>query len=100
MELKDLIKQTLDEFATAPSSPTTEDSFPKKPSDEDFEQKVPENNITLHIDSKFLEILREKTLVLFEGLQSSQTKDLSSKLDLVINYLEYQLSLIDEALQN
>ncbi len=101
MELKDLIKQTLDEFAIAPNNSTIEDNFPKKtPLKETIEEKEQESNITLHIDSKFLELLREKTLVLFEGLQNSQTKDLSSKLDLVINYLEYQLSLIDEALQN
>lgn len=42
--------------------------------------------------------LREKALVLFEGLQAIETKDLNAKLDLVINYLQYQVSIIDDIL--
>lgn len=42
--------------------------------------------------------LREKALVLFEGLQTSEMKDLNVKLDLVINYLQYQVSIIDDIL--
>lgn len=104
MELKDLIQQTLDEFSTDSDSipKTSEDNFPKKKPAQTqnfFQQEENIQQPSLNIDSRFLEILREKTLVLFEGLQNSQTKDLSAKLDLVINYLEYQLSLIDEALQ-
>lgn len=93
MELKDMILQTIHEFDE--DSTEQEQAFPTK-------QTPPtpkEQKIIVQIDPRFLELLREKTLVLFEGLQSSQTKDLSAKLDLVINYLEYQLSLIDEALQ-
>lgn len=61
----------------------------------------PQTSIKLPISEKNIDILyqiREKTLVLFEGLQSSQTKDIGVKLDLVINYLQYQLSIIDELL--
>ncbi len=105
MELKDLIKQTLNEFqdlSSAPNPPAQTAQDPSKapkaessqPQQEEFARPVIDAN------AKFLEILREKTLVLFEGLQNSQTKDLSAKLDLVINYLEYQLSLIDEALKD
>ena len=93
MELKDMILQTIHEFDE--DGTEQEQAFPTK-------QTAPapkEQKIIVQIDPRFLELLREKTLVLFEGLQSSQTKDLSAKLDLVINYLEYQLSLIDEALQ-
>ncbi|MDU7693387.1 MAG: hypothetical protein E7K04_04005 [Helicobacter sp.] len=47
--------------------------------------------------SEFLHQLQEKTLVLFESLQkSSDTK----RLDLVINFLEYQLALIENELEN
>lgn len=84
MELKELILQTINEFDSKEPKSELPPSSP---------------NSTLQIDSRFLELLREKTLVLFEGLQSSQTKDLSAKLDLVLNYLQYQLALIDEALQ-
>lgn len=95
MELKDLILQTIDEFDDEAIDSSQEDFSIKS-------TKISSNKnqrIDIQIDARFLELLREKTLVLFEGLQSSQTKNLSDKLDLVINYLEYQLSLIDEALQ-
>lgn len=95
-----MILQTLDEFkqdtdAQSERTPLFQDDFKiQKP-----HSQSPRDKIEICIDVRFLELLREKTLVLFEGLQSSQTKDISSKLDLVINYLEYQLSLIDETLQ-
>lgn len=92
MELKDAILQTIHDFD---QDLPQEEIFPTKHSQE--YQEIQKSEIL--IDSRFLELLREKTLVLFEGLQSSQTKDLSNKLDLVLNYLEYQLSLIDEALE-
>ncbi|CBG40176.1 CiaD-like domain-containing protein [Helicobacter mustelae] len=111
MELKDIILQTIDEYKN--ESPRAQDAYPVQESldfKEDFKKEFKDErgeshekaskNIEIRIDSRFLELLREKTLVLFEGLQSSQTKDIASKLDLVINYLEYQLSLIDETLQN
>ena len=98
MELKDLIQQTLNELEEMPDTEEIGD-FSKK-SDDSVKNAPSHQRVSLQIDPRFLEILREKTLVLFEGLQSSQTKDLSHKLDLVINFLEYQLSLIDEALEN
>ena len=48
---------------------------------------------------KFLENLREKLLILFEGLKMPQLQDQAAKLDLVINFLQYELCLIDEFLQ-
>ncbi|WP_104697757.1 MULTISPECIES: CiaD-like domain-containing protein [unclassified Helicobacter] len=95
MELKDLILQTINEFDDE-NIDVSQGEFPTK---KDPNSPTQNQRIDIQIDARFLELLREKTLVLFEGLQSSQTKNLSDKLDLVINYLEYQLSLIDEALQ-
>lgn len=45
-----------------------------------------------------LEDLREKLLVLFEGLKMPELQDTSNKLDLVIRFLQYQLCVIDELL--
>ncbi|RDU74178.1 hypothetical protein CQA57_02615 [Helicobacter anseris] len=95
MELKDLILQTIDEF----DSDYTENDQTHFPTKQNLDMSENKQKIEIQIDARFLELMREKTLVLFEGLQSSQTKNLSDKLDLVINYLEYQLSLIDEALE-
>ncbi len=53
----------------------------------------------LHKDEiKYLETVREKVLVLFEGFQSPNNKKLEAKLDLTINFLEYFLSTLDERL--
>lgn len=64
----------------------------------------PENTLnisssTIQEEASILYALREKALVLFEGLQSTDEADLSKRLDLVINYLQYQLSVIDEKLK-
>lgn len=53
---------------------------------------------------KFLLNLRERILVLFEGLQSIQEEgsgeilQVEKKLDLIVNFLEYMLATIDEKL--
>jgi|GEM_PF-471193 len=55
---------------------------------------------------KFLVNLKERVLVLFEGLQTIEVtanKDLlltEKKIDLTINFLEYLLASIDEKLEN
>ena len=47
--------------------------------------------------------LKEKSLVLFEGLKSAQNSDksdvLAMKVEMVISYLEYQLFVIEERLE-
>lgn len=49
---------------------------------------------------RFMTTLRERILVLFEGLQSPNNRNIDAKLDLVLNFLEYQLSLIDEKMDD
>jgi len=53
---------------------------------------------TNNCNEKFLQKLREKILVLFEGLQSPNINNLDKKLDLTINFLEYTLAEIDKQL--
>lgn len=43
--------------------------------------------------------LKEKSLVLFEGLKATQNKDIEIKLEMVISYLEYQLYIIEDRLK-
>jgi len=47
-------------------------------------------------ECQFLENLRERLLVLFEGFQSPNNKSVESKIDLTLNFLEYLLTLLDE----
>lgn len=49
---------------------------------------------------EFLEMLREKLLVLFEGLKMPQMRDSKEKLDLVVNFLQYELCLLDDFLKD
>ena len=44
--------------------------------------------------------LKEKSLVLFEGLRATQNKDIEIKLEMVISYLEYQLFVIEDRLKS
>ncbi|PAF53585.1 hypothetical protein BKH42_05235 [Helicobacter sp. 13S00482-2] len=86
MELKDMILQTLTEIEESPINTELQKSEVK-------------NDVCISAEeSSILYALREKALVLFEGLQSTQDKDLEAKLDLVVNYLQYQLSIIDQKL--
>jgi hypothetical protein len=47
----------------------------------------------------FLEHMRERLLVLFEGLQAEETKNIEAKLDITLNFLEYHLAKIEERLE-
>ncbi|PAF46817.1 hypothetical protein BKH46_06275 [Helicobacter sp. 12S02634-8] len=129
MELKDMILQTLTEIQESPypQSPkehareahnthihnqqdTRENQAKGQNQERGQNQKIeqdvckqtsptPPKTHSTKAELDFLYALKEKTLVLFEGLQSPQAKDLSAKLDLVINYLQYQLSIIDQKLE-
>ena len=49
-------------------------------------------------DREFLEHLKERLLILFDGLQSPNTENLEIKLDVTLNFLEYLLAKIEEKL--
>ena len=83
-DLKNVILQTLEEL-------------------EDNKEVIAEkdnSNIIEKDDLEFLQKLRERLLVLFEGLQSPNIINLEKKLDLTINFLEYTLSMIDKKIDD
>lgn len=51
-------------------------------------------------EDEFLSGMRERLLVLFEGLKSLSNQRVEKKLNLTIGYLEYTLAIIDERLEN
>jgi len=86
---KEPIKEVEKEIAIQPQTikpqhPRAIEIEPQKNSDEEV---------------KFLTSVRERILVLFEGLQSPNNAKLEAKVDIIINFLEYQLSVIDERLE-
>lgn len=116
MELKDVILSTLaemEEIVVEKSSSTHVNDFKHKIS---YEQNARELYITEH-ESKhepkieaqpeiqqeqnsnnelfFLESIRERMLVLFEGFQAPNNTNIEAKVDMTLNFLEYVLVSID-----
>ena len=52
----------------------------------------------LQEDQRFYLSLKERILVLFEGMQSPNNRNVEAKVDLTLNFLEYLLSVLDEKL--
>lgn len=48
----------------------------------------------------FLKSLLERTLVLFQGMQALEEKDALKRLDLVVRFLQYQLSVLEKRLES
>lgn len=97
MELKDVILSTLAEM---------EEDVAQQP-----ESKVEEKKQPLHVtqpkaavqkgkdEEDFLNAIRERLLVLFEGFQAPNNANLEAKIDMTLNFLEYTLATIDERLE-
>ena len=97
MELKDVVLSTLAEI----QEPIIDDEKPQKPSKQ--KQYSPQKKQTQEVSQSdevvFLESLRERLLVLFEGFGAPNNANIEAKVDLTLNFLEYVLSSIDERLQ-
>ncbi|WQY39724.1 hypothetical protein KVK25_00850 [Helicobacter pylori] len=48
----------------------------------------------------FLKNLLERTLVLFKGMQALEEKEALKRLDLVVRFLQYQLSVLEKRLES
>ncbi|WRC66119.1 hypothetical protein E5L00_00900 [Helicobacter pylori] len=48
----------------------------------------------------FLKVLLERTLVLFKGMQALEEKEALKRLDLVVRFLQYQLSVLEKRLES
>jgi len=80
MDLKETILETLEEL--------------------EQEEIIEEFQSEKECNKEFLEDLRERLLILFEGLQSPNTQNLEIKLDITLNFLEYLLAKIEEKLKS
>lgn len=89
-ELKDVIVETLSQIDTQARK------------DEEQERQFQDREMlsaSLIDEREFLSMQREKMLVLFEALLSPELKEIDQKLELVLRYLQYQLSEIDKRLK-
>ncbi|GAA7223813.1 hypothetical protein UBN20_03310 [Helicobacter pylori] len=65
------------------------------------EEITPKNPTQAPISNErvFLKNLLERTLVLFQGMQALEEKDALKRLDLVVRFLQYQLSVLEKRLE-
>ncbi|MCQ2826731.1 hypothetical protein JT213_03335 [Helicobacter pylori] len=66
------------------------------------EEITPKNPTQAPISNErvFLKNLLERTLVLFQGMQALEEKDALKRLDLVVRFLQYQLSVLEKRLES
>ncbi len=67
----------------------TEEITPKKPT-----------QVLISNERVFLKNLLERTLVLFQGMQALEEKEVLKRLDLVARFLQYQLSVLEKRLES
>ena len=88
MELKELILSTLEELDA-------------KIEEDGYEELLKKSETTASVDTKEREFLlhsKERLEVLFDGLKSDENQKVEAKLNLVINFLQFYLTQIDERL--
>ncbi|MGL2626542.1 CiaD-like domain-containing protein [Helicobacter pylori] len=67
-----------------------------------IEEITPKNPTQVLISNErvFLKNLLERTLVLLKGMQALEEKDALKRLDLVVRFLQYQLSVLEKRLES
>lgn len=111
MNLQDLAKKTLDEMNNPSSNESTQD-FERKSAGKNAEvidfmpsYKSPSelqsgtSYVLSTSEARFLSNVKERILVLFEGLKSAKQEDLETRVDLTINFLEFLLASIEDKLK-
>ena len=100
MELKDVILSTIEELEHSKeklveaSEPLVKQTSLKPLRKEEISTSLNSN----YNEKQFLESMRERTHVLFEGFQSPNNKNIEAKIDLTLNFLEYLLSSVETRL--
>jgi hypothetical protein len=111
MELKDVILSTLAEMeeGTAdtpqPVGQKAENPFERVETDETSPIQASHSTgmsteELLEDECRYLESVKERLLVLFEGFQSPNNTHIEAKVDLTLNFLEYLLATIDGRIEN
>ncbi|UOS38171.1 CiaD-like domain-containing protein [Helicobacter pylori] len=72
----------------------TEEITPKTPT-----QEIP-TQVLIPNERVFLKGLLERTLLLFKGMQALEEKEALKRLDLVVRFLQYQLSALEKRLES
>jgi len=99
MELKDVILSTLAEMEDGTQEieqalkKEKQTFVPKQ--EESLIQTVAEGHSNSESELMYLNSIRERLLVLFEGFQAPNNANIEAKIDMTLNFLEYTLATID-----
>lgn len=101
METKEAILATITEFNSLDKENNIYSNIDSKDEqniliDIKEDSDVNENDSAINDELDLLLKLKEKSLVLFEGLKMSKNQNIAIKLEMVISYLEYQLYMIED----
>jgi len=105
MELKDVILSTLAEMEDEVSSQTPKQEniirkkSPSAPVTERRSEKISKPSESNDSELIYLNSIRERLLVLFEGFQSPNNTNIEAKVDMTLNFLEYVLATIDSRVE-
>ncbi|MGL2731641.1 CiaD-like domain-containing protein [Helicobacter pylori] len=75
----------------------------KKEAQEIITEEITQENpaqVLIPNERVFLKNLLERTLVLFQGMQALEEKEVLKRLDLVVRFLQYQLSVLEKRLES
>ncbi len=103
MELKDVILSTLAEMEEDVQEIQKVEQTPKTqkknviPKQEEslIEEDHCATNASVESELIYLNSIRERLLVLFEGFQAPNNTNIEAKIDMTLNFLEYTLATID-----
>ncbi|MEA3330127.1 MAG: hypothetical protein U9Q29_00335 [Campylobacterota bacterium] len=102
MELKDVILSTLAEMEDVlPEQVLSFEEKEIKEIDEVEVKTLEEEAESTGVNSEliYLNSMRERLLVLFEGFQAPNNTNIEAKVDMTLNFLEYVLATIDSRVE-
>ncbi len=98
MELKDVILSTLEELEQTKVESPKQSSLLKTKKVESAPKQDVQSDALSSNEELFLNNMRERIHVLFEGFQSPNNSNIEAKVDLTLNFLEYLLGTIETRL--
>jgi len=98
MELKDVILSTLEELEHSKEESPKQSSTLNPQKEEQVPKQETQSDALNSNEELFLNNMRERIHVLFEGFQSPNNSNIEAKVDLTLNFLEYLLGTIETRL--
>ena len=105
MELKDVILSTLAEMEEDIELTPIKEEQNKTPLEKvkivakEIQELEVSNSDSTESEMLYLNSIRERLLVLFEGFQAPNNTNIEAKVDMTLNFLEYTLATIDSRIQ-